>query len=525
MTIARDVQARFLSRRFLFSPTVIVACIALADFAFHLFIANNYGYFRDELYYIVAGEHLAFGYVDFPPIIAVLAAILGFVANDSLISIHFVSSLAGATIVFMAGMICKELGGGARARILAAVATVFSASFAVASIFSMDVLDMMWWTVLAYLLIKIINSDNKRPRLWIAFGVIAGVGLMTKLTILFFLFALLVGIVVSSTLVAKRRSLLRSKWLWMAALIAFTFLLPYILWNAANGFPTVDFYIHHGGLNGGGPLSFLVYQVLIANPIGLPLAILGLLFFFRSKLGRAYSSLAVSYIVLLVLFTFLNAKPYFIMGAYPFLFAAGAVLVEGATKQKPRLFGYAGCLVAVFVVGTALAPLYAPVLPPQVFTTSYAALTGVGNGAAAQQTSGQFPQYLGDRFGWNTMVSTVAKVYDALPIGEQAQACILTLNYGEASALTFLGKSYNLPRVISGHNNFYIWGPEGCTGSVLIVVGYSVSDIQPYYGNVTVGGTITCNYCMSDENGLPVLVATNPAGNLQSDWSTLKHFN
>jgi len=520
-----DGSSRSKSKYRFLGPTAIVAYIALADFAIHLLIANNYGYFRDELYYIVSGQHLAFGYVDFPPVIALLAAVLGFVANDSLISIHFVSALAGGAIVFMAGMICKELGGGVRAQVLAAVATVFSASFAVASIFSMDVFDMLWWTVLAYLLVKIIKSDGKKPKLWLYFGVIAGVGLMTKLTIVFFLLALVVGVVVSSALITKRKSLLRSKWLWVAGLISFAFVSPYILWNAANGFPTVDFYIHHGGLNGGGPVSFLVYQLLIANPVGLPLSILGLLFFFRSKIGRLFSALGVAYMILLIIFALMNGKPYFIMGAYPFLFAAGAVFVEGATKQTRRLIGYAGYIVVILVVGAGLAPLYAPVLPPQVFVNSYGSLTGVGNGAAAQQTSGQFPQYLGDRFGWDTMVATVAQVYHALPTNEQSQACILTLNYGEASALIFLGKNYDLPRVISGHNNFYIWGPQGCSGLVLITVGYNLSDIQTHYDNITVGGTITCNYCMSDENGLPVLVATDPIGSLQSEWSSVKHFN
>ena len=520
-----DGSSRYKSKSRFLGPTAIVAYVALADFVIHMLIANNYGYFRDELYYIVSGQHLALGYVDFPPVIAFLAAILGFISNDSLISIHFVSALVGAAIVFMAGMICKELGGGVRAQVLAAVATVFSAAFAVSSIFSMDVIDMLWWTVLAYLLVKIIKSDNERPKLWLYFGVIAGVGLMTKLTIVFFLLALLVGVAFSFALISKRKSLLRSKWLWVGGLISFAFLLPYIFWNAANGFPTVDFYIHHGGLNGGGPVSFLAYQALIANPIGLLLSILGLVFFFRSKVGRAFSALGLAYIILLVVFTLMNGKPYFIMGAYPFLFAAGAVLVEGATKQRRRLLGYVGYLTVILLVGSGLAPLYAPVLPPQVFVSSYGSLTGVGNGAAAQQTSGQFPQYLGDRFGWDTMVATVAQVYHALPTSEQSQACILTLNYGEASALIFLGKSYDLPRVISGHNNFYIWGPQGCSGSVLIAVGYDLSDIQAHYGNVTVGGTVNCNYCMNDENGLPVLVATSPIGSLQSEWSSVKHFD
>jgi len=182
-----------LRRENLLSATAILLYIALADFVFHMLIAGNYGYFRDELYYIVAGERLSFGYVDFPPVIALLAAMMNFIAGDSLVSIHVIPAVAGAAIVFLAGKITSEFGGGRKAQVLAAIATMFSASFAVASIFSMDVLDMLWWTVLAYILVRIIKRDNKEPKLWILFGVIAGIGLMTKLTIAFFLLSLLLS--------------------------------------------------------------------------------------------------------------------------------------------------------------------------------------------------------------------------------------------------------------------------------------------------------------------------------------------
>ena len=355
------------SKNKLTSPTAILLYITFVDFAFHMLIAGNYGYFRDELYYIVAGQRLSFGYVDFPPMIALLAALMNVVAGDSLFAIHVIPAFAGAEIVFLAGKIASELGGGIKAQVLAAVAAMFSASFAVASIFSMDVLDMFWWTLLAYILVRIIKRDNREPRLWIVFGVVAGIGLMTKLTMAFFLVSVLIALLV------VKRSYLKSPWVWVSAVIALVILSPYVAWNALNGWPTVDFFFHHGGLNGGGPISFLASQILIAGLLGLPLAILGMYYFLRSKQGRQYAVLGVAFVVLFIIFTVTNGKPYFFMGAYPFAFAGGAILLE---KHRWIWLGY---LTGIILVGALLAPVYAPVLPPQTFVKYYGGLTGAAN--------------------------------------------------------------------------------------------------------------------------------------------------
>ena len=509
---------RKINRETLLSTAAIVFYIALADFVFHMAISGNYGYFRDELYYIIAGQRLSFGYVDFPPMIAFLAFVMNFVAQDSLVAVHVIPALASSALVVVAGKIASELGGGRKAQVLAAIATVFSASLAVGSIFSMDVLDMLWWTMLAYLLIKIIKQENRNPKLWVAFGIVAGIGLMTKLTIAFFLLSVLVAIVFTS-----KRSYLKSKWLWVGGSLAILILLPYIVWNSENSWATVDFFFHHGGLNGGGPISFLAYQFLIAGILGLPLAVCGLYFFFRTKIGRPFATLGISFLILLALFTLINAKPYFIMGAYPFLFAAGAILIESASKR--RRFVFPTYLVGILLIGVLLAPLYSPVLPPQTFVQNYGFLSGAGNGAAAQQNAGAFPQYLGDRFGWNTMTRTVAKVYQNLTAQEQSQACILTQNYGEASALTLLGKAYNLPPVISGHNNYYIWGPGKCSGAVLIIIGYQLSDFQGYFKTLYVAANNTCSYCMSSEDNIPVIVGIGLDAPLQSVWPMIKNYS
>ena len=481
-----------------------------------MLVAGNYGYFRDELYYIVSGQHLQLGYVDFPPMIAYIAAVLNVLAGDALVAIHVVPALAGAALVFVAGMIARELGGNRWAQALSAVATLVTAQLAFSSIFSMDILDALWWSLAAYIVIRIVRRET--PRLWLAFGLVAGLGLFTKLTIAFFLICLLAGLMATPA----RRNLL-SKWFWAGVLIAVAFLVPYIVWNVMNGWPTLDFYTHHGGLNGGGPLDFILTQILIANPVNLPLVFIGLYFFLRSPLGKSYRLLGVALALLFVLYTLTNAKPYFYEGAYPILLAGGAVLAA-QKADKVRRWIPKGFILALAVSGALLAPIEMPLLQPAVFVNTYASLTSVANGAAAQGNAGQFPQYLGDRFGWETMTATIASAYEGLPQSEKASACVFASNYGEASALTFLGKNYSLPPVISSHNNYYIWGPGNC-GAVLITVGVQLSTLQNFYSNVTQVALVTCEYCMSNEDNLPVYVATGPAASLQSIWLGIKDFS
>src|SRR5919199_222590 len=202
--------------------------LALADFVAHMLVSSNYGYFRDELYYIEAGRHLSFGYVDFPPLIALVARLLGVLTGDALWAIHVVPALATALIVFITGLMARELGGGRFAQALAAVASFVAVTFlATGSLFSMDALDELWWALGSYLAILILKRDD--ARLWLLFGLVAGMGLTTKVTMLFFGFAVVVGLLLSPS-----RRHFRAGWLWLGGAIAFAFLLTYLLWNTAN---------------------------------------------------------------------------------------------------------------------------------------------------------------------------------------------------------------------------------------------------------------------------------------------------
>ena len=159
-----------------------------------------------------------------------------------------------------------------------------------------------------------------------------------------------------------------------------------------------------------------------------------------------------------------------------------------------------------------------PVLPPATFVRAYGFLTGAGNAGAGQRTQGAFPQYLGDRFGWEQMAATVARVYASLPIEQRARACIFTANYGEASAFALYQQHYSLPPAVSGHNNYYLWGPGSCSGAVVITVGRSLADNQQTFAHIVQAAIITCAYCVPEESAVPVYVCTQPKIPLAEAW-------
>jgi 4-amino-4-deoxy-L-arabinose transferase-like glycosyltransferase len=489
--------------------------LALADFVAHMLVSNNYGYFRDELYYIEAGRHLAFGYVDFPPLVALVAKVLDVLAGDALWVLHVVPALASALIVLATGLMARELGGGRFAQALAAIASLAAVAFlAVGSLFSMDALDELWWVLATYVLILILKRNL--GRLWLLFGVIAGVGLATKVTMLFLGVAVAVGL-----LVTPARGHFRSGWIWLGGAIAFSFLLPYLLWNAANGWPTLEFFANYEG--SGGPVGFLIGQVPLMNPLTLPLTFVGLWFYLATREGRPYRAIGWTFVTLVFVLALLAAKPYALAPAYPAFFAGGAIVFERYGGRAWRILR--PLYVALLLIsGVLLAPLAMPILPPAAFASTYGSLSGTTNAAAGQEAQGVFPQPLGDRFGWENMTKTVASTYESLPARERSHACIFTSNYGEASALNFLGGRYGLPPAISGHNTYFLWGPDGCTEKTMITVGVPRDQIERGYAAVERAATITCRYCMPEENGVPVYVATNPRAPLGVLWTETKHY-
>ncbi|MGH2638491.1 MAG: ArnT family glycosyltransferase, partial [Rhabdochlamydiaceae bacterium] len=414
-------------------------------------------------------------------------------------------------LVFVTGMIARELGGGRKAQLLAAISTLVTLDLlAFGSILTPDSFDSLWWSLLAYLIIRIVR--RKEPKLWILAGLVVGIGLLTKLTILFFVAALLISFLA----IPSSRKYLRSKWIAAGGLLSIAFILPMIYWNSVNGWLMIQFYQEfRGDVSGGGPLNFIMSQVAGTSFLNVPIFLIGLYFYLRSEGGRELRAIGLAYIILFVFMTALDMKVYYLMPAYPMLYAGGALLIEKSSTSKKGAFKWFGSkpfIACLIIVAILLAPVVIPVFSPSTMIRTY--------GTSDYQT------ILADRYGWSMMLSNLSQAYNTLPASERSQACIFTSNYGEASTVNFLGKSLGLPKAISGHNNYYIWGPDSCTGQVLITVGIPLSTAQQSYKNVSTLTTLSCQYCISYEQILPVYLCTNPNfTSLAAVWSGVKDYS
>jgi 4-amino-4-deoxy-L-arabinose transferase-like glycosyltransferase len=509
----------FFSRQNLLSATAILVYLALAKLLLHLLSATQYGYFRDELYYIAASRHLDLGYVDFPPFIALITALTRWTLGDSLLALHFFPALAGAAIVVLAGLMARELGGGRFAQGLAALAVLVAPTFLGAqSILTMDPFDQLFWVLAIYVVLLMLKRED--PRLWLLFGLVAGIGLLTKVTMLFLGAALVVGL-----LLTPNRRFLLSKWPWLGGALALALFSPYIVWQMLHGWPTLEFWRFYavGKTYPVTPPEFLGQQILTMHPLTLPLWLAGLGYFFFGG-GKKYRTLGWVYVILYVVFTIQQAKNYFLAATYPMLFAGGAVLIEQAAQRRQALWLRPAYIALLAVGGLATAPLAAPLLPVETLITYSQAFGGAAEVKQERLATAALPQHFADRFGWEELVASVAKVYAGLPPEEQAKACILTENYGEAGAIDFFGGAYHLPKAISGHNSYFIWGPDGCTGEVIISVGMSGTDLAPSFEKVTPAGASYCKYCMPYENGLPIFVGRSLKMDIREAWPGAKHY-
>ncbi len=496
--------------------TRLLLSLALVKLLFHALIAGQYGWFRDELYYIDAGKRLAGGYVEFPLMVALLANFQRFVFGASIAAIHVLPALAGAVIVVVTGLMARELGGGRTAQGVAALTALMAPAFVGAdSIFTMDAFDELWWTLAAYLLLRILATrDPSRPLqsgrgtntwpLWLLFGLVIGLGLLTKLTILGYGAAVVIGLL----LMPAGRAELRTPRPYVAAVLAAAFLAPYLAWQLGHDWATLTFWHNYGHKSD--PATFLIQVFLLMLPTALPLWAVGLWYLLRSPAGAPYRAFGWIFLFLFVVFLFGHAKSYFLAPAFPPLFAAGAIVLERRARRRPGGPLLPVTIGALVLGGVLLAPVVAPVLPARTL--------------AAIMPSPIQP--VADHFGWPQFVSTVATVYRNLPPSQQARTTILTGNYGEAGALDLLDPPYHLPKAISPHNTYYFWGMSATPGSVVIATGYQRADLTPYFRSVRQAATVPAqDGIQNQETDQPVFVCTGLKMPWSAVWARLKNFS
>ena len=251
------------AQKFLAGGMMIVVAIAFAKLVLHCIFNNRYGYFRDEFDYLSCGDHLAWGYVDQPPLLPFLVRISRIVLGDSLRSIRFLPALASSLVVVLAALIAREFGGRRFALVLTAIAVLIAPIYLSAgSLLTTNSLEPLLWMGCTYFAILAIKRDG---RYWLAFGLIAGLGLEEKYSIAIFGLGIVIGL-----LLTKHRRVLIGKWFWMAGSLAFLIFLPNIIWNVRNHWPFLEL-MHNIRVSGRDvqltPVQFFMQQVLLLHPL------------------------------------------------------------------------------------------------------------------------------------------------------------------------------------------------------------------------------------------------------------------
>jgi 4-amino-4-deoxy-L-arabinose transferase-like glycosyltransferase len=487
---SRDVTSKSFT---IDADTAVVVSFAIATFVLHFAVAGGYGYQRDELYFISCARHLAWGYVDQPPLIALIAKIALALFGDSLYGIRFLPAVAAAATVVVTGRIARRLGGGIFAQSIAMLGIALAPFFlAIGNLLTMNAFEPLLWVGSAYLFLK--AHENDRLSTWCALGVVSGLGLVNKYSMFFFLGSCFVAIVLSP----ERRSLLRPGFA-LAVTIAAAFVAPTLVWQAQHGWPQLEV-LHNAAVDKNvvvGPLAFYSQQILMMNPLAAPIWIVGLWSLLFARGGRPLRWYGYAYLLLSVTYLALGAKVYYLAPIYPVLFAAGAAMLEEvAGSVRPIVFAYPALLL---VGGLAIAPEAFPLLPLHQFL-KYETVLDFRGIKMEKHPEGLVPQHFADMLGWHRLVTTIAAAYDAL------------------------GPRYHLPHAISGHNNYYLYGPGVASGKMVLAIGFDATFLHGEFRSVRQVAVYRDAYVLPDFNNLPIYACSDPIRPLAAWWPATKRF-
>jgi 4-amino-4-deoxy-L-arabinose transferase-like glycosyltransferase len=462
----------------------VLILLALALLVLHTLTNGQYGFHRDELATLDDARYPAWGYVAYPPVTPFIARVALELFGPSLVGVRFFCALSMSVALVLTGLIARELGGSRPAQIVAALAAAIGpAALSEGNFFQYISFDYLWWVLIAYLMMRLLNSDD--PRWWLGIGAVIGLGMMTKYTMAFFALGVVAGVVFT-----QNRRYLASPWLWGGVALALLVFLPNMIWQAQHNFISLDFLsnIHARDVRIGRTGSYLVEQLfLAANLFTIPLWVAGLYFYFVAPAGKRYRPLGWMAVVPIALFLVTQGRGYYSAPAYPMLIAAGAVVGErwlaSLAAGKARLvrgitYG------ALAVGGSLMAAVSLPLAP--INSPWWDVASTVNDGFK-------------ESVGWPELTETVAGIYASLPAEEKAQAGILTGNYGEAGAINLYGPAYGLPEAISGINSYWLRGYGDPPPQTLVVVGFTRADVQRMFEACDLAGHTSNRYGVKNE--------------------------
>lgn len=437
-----------------FGDVAILISLAAATVLVHVLTGHQYGFHRDELATLEDARHLAFGFVAYPPITPLFGRLSLVLFGTSLAGFRFFAAVAQGVALVFVGLMARELGGRRGAQLVAAGAGV---TFALGGGALMQYVsfDYLCWVLVSYFVVRLLTSDD--PRWWMAIGAAIGLGMETKYTMGFFVLAIVAAVVLTPA-----RKYLASKWLWVGVGLSILVFLPNLIWQAQHHFISLDFlkHIHTRDVGEGRADDFLPGQLRLTL-LATPLALAGLWFYLIAAAGRRYRMLGWTYVATLLLFVVAKGRWYYLGGAYPMLFAGGAVWGERWLGSMRRGWAWTVRGLAWAALAFDAALIFAIALPSAPVNSPRWKFAAKNNGDLVEE------------LGWPELTTEVARIWDSLPAAERARTGILAANYGEAGAINLYGPALGLPRSLSGINSWWAKGYGNPPPETLIVLGFS----------------------------------------------------
>jgi len=460
---------------------------------------TSYGMFRDEYYYLVCANRLDFGYVDHPPFSIWVLAFWKSLLGDSIFVIRIVTAIVSSIIVYMIGLFTIRLGGSKAAVIISTVAFMLSPIFlGMNTIYSMNTFDFLFWISSAYIFLRIVQTGNSK--LWLLLGVVIGLGLLNKTSMLWLCAGIFIGIVFTPL-----RKELKTKYPYIAAVIALIIFSPFVIWNITHDFAHLEFMRNAASRKYGGltPISFILDQILILNPLSILIWLPGLFFYFINKEGKQFRAVGFIWLMtFVILFINWHSKGEYVAASYQILFAGGAVMIE--ISNKKRIWLKYAVVIPIVVFGILIAPFARPLLPVEKFLEYQNAIGIKPLSNEGHET--ELPQFYADMFGWEELAKNVSKVYLLLPEDERKNTVVYCSNYGKAGAIEYFSKKYLLPKVVCPHNSYWLWWKEAGNPTTLIIIGGEIEDHQYSLNEVFKAGYHQTKYAMPYENNLTIFV-------------------
>ena len=503
---------------------LICAAFALAHFLLHLGVnaTGGYGYFRDEFYYVACSGRLAAGYVDLPPLSMFILALQRALLGESVFALRLAPALAGAVVVYLTGTLAARMGARRFGVALACLACASSPTIlAFTGFYSMNAFDLVIWIVAAHLLLLLLE----RPRigLWIALGVVCGLGLLNKINVAWLVLGIFVGL-----LATPQRRLLASAGPWVAAVIALICFSPFIVWNLQHDLAHLEFIRNasEGKYSGLTSFGFLLGQVSTHHPLNTPIWLVGLYFLFFSAAGSKFRPLGWIWLTAcVVLVANGTSKAEYLSGAFPILFAAGGAASDLAHQRWINIGLKPAFALLLLVTAIAIVPLALPILPVESYIR-YARWLGQAPSSSEGKQLSRLPQFFADMFGWQVKVDAVARAFARLSPAEQKDCAIFASNYGRCASIDLLGKAQGLPPTIGSHNNYWVWGPREYSGALMLVLDDDLGGRESMFeSSEAVEQVAHDEYALPYENDLKVFLCRGLKQPLAQVWPALKHYD